>query len=114
MNTRTAAVVFSALAQETRLAAFRLVSAAHPDGLPAGEIARSLGVPLNTMSTHLSALVQAHLVESERRGRFIIYRSSRAAWRSLVAFLAATQECADPQISAEIRALIKAADLESA
>lgn len=114
MNTRTAALVFSALAQETRLAAFRLVAAAHPEGLPAGEIARSLGVPLNTMSTHLSALVHANLVESERRGRFIIYRSRTATWRSLVAFLAATQVIADQRISAEIRALIKAAELESA
>ncbi|WP_237154106.1 ArsR/SmtB family transcription factor [Oryzibacter oryziterrae] len=66
----------SALAQDTRLATFRLLVAAEPEGLTAGEIARQLDVPHNTLSTHLAKLAQAGLVTSERRSREIVYRAS--------------------------------------
>lgn len=66
---------FSALAQETRLAVFRLLVRHEPDGLPAGEIARQLAVPHNTMSAHLAVLVRAGLAVSQRKSRSIIYRA---------------------------------------
>lgn len=77
----------SALAQATRLDVFRLLVRHEPDGLPAGEIARELGVPHNTMSAHLGLLGRAGLVRSTRHGRSIVYRAELAAIRELVSFL---------------------------
>lgn len=62
------------MAQASRLAAYRLIVAAAPQGLSAGEIARRLEVPQNTMSTHLAALTRAGLISSERQGRTILFR----------------------------------------
>jgi len=64
---------FSALAQDTRLQVFRLLLGAGPEGLPAGEVARRLGTPHNTMSTHLGILSRAGLVRSRRDSRQVIY-----------------------------------------
>jgi Predicted transcriptional regulator len=58
-----------------------------PDGLPAGEIARRLTVPHNTMSTHLAILSRAGLVEAERQSRSIIYRAKLDAVRALTGVL---------------------------
>lgn len=73
--------MFDALAQPTRLDAFRLLLRYAPFGLNAGDVARLLAVPHNTMSTHLAQLERAGLVASRREGRSIIYtaRSARAA-----------------------------------
>ena len=79
--------VFAALSQPTRLDAFRLLMRHEPDGLAAGEIARLLKVPQNTMSTHLAALAGAGLVQSERRSRSIVYRAAVARIRELASFL---------------------------
>lgn len=78
---------FSALAQTTRLDTFRLLVAREPDGVPAGELARLMAVPQNTMSAHLAILARAGLVSGERRGRSIIYRANLARLRELVSFL---------------------------
>ncbi|MFN3580471.1 MAG: ArsR/SmtB family transcription factor [Pseudomonas sp.] len=78
---------FAALSQETRLKAFRLLVQHEPDGLPAGEIARRLEVPHNTMSAHLSVLAQAGLVVSRRQSRSIIYRASMSRMQEIVRFL---------------------------
>lgn len=56
------------------MAAFRLLVRHEPDGLPAGEVARLLAVPHNTMSAHLAVLVRAGLAVSQRQSRSIIYR----------------------------------------
>ena len=77
-----------ALSQPTRLEAFRLLVKCEPDGLPAGDIARQLDVPANTMSTHLAILSRAGLVTSERRSRSIIYRAHIETLRNLLLFLA--------------------------
>jgi ArsR family transcriptional regulator len=77
----------SALAQRTRLDAFRLLVRHEPAGLPAGEIAASLAVPQNTLSGHLAILAQAGLVTSERRSRAIIYRADLARLGAVVGFL---------------------------
>ena len=78
---------FSALSQETRLAAFRLLIRNEPDGLPAGEIARQLEVPHNTMSAHLATLARAGWVVSERHSRSIIYRANIQHVNEVVEFL---------------------------
>lgn len=64
----------SALAQASRLAVFRLLVRAGPEGLMAGEIAREIGTPQNTMSAHLAILSRAGLITAERAGRAIVYR----------------------------------------
>lgn len=81
----------AALAQPTRLDTFRLLVRHEPEGLAAGEIARALDVPQNTMSTHCAVLQRAGLIMSERRGRSIFYRADIAALKTLMLFLA--QDC---------------------
>ncbi len=78
---------FAALAQGTRLDTFRLLVAREPNGVAAGELARLLGVPQNTMSAHLSVLARAGLVMSERQSRSIIYRANLQRLRELTLFL---------------------------
>ncbi len=78
---------FAALSQDTRLKAFRLLVSHEPDGLPAGEIARQLGVPHNTMSAHLAVLARAEWVVSQRQSRQIIYRASLKQVEEVVQFL---------------------------
>ncbi|QIG46655.1 helix-turn-helix transcriptional regulator [Nordella sp. HKS 07] len=75
------------LAQTTRLEVFRLLVAAEPEGLAAGEIAQALGVPHNTMSNHLAILTRAELVWGERRSRSIIYRASLATLTQALTYL---------------------------
>jgi len=87
METNCAVEALQALAQETRLTAFRLLVEAGPEGIAAGEIARTLGVAPPTLSFHLSALVHAGLVTSRRDGRQVIYAAQFAAMDTLVGFL---------------------------
>ena len=79
MDAHQAIVAFSALAQPTRLEVFRLLMEYEPNGLPAGEIARRIAVPHNTMSTHLAILTRAGLIEAERQSRSIVYRARARA-----------------------------------
>ena len=87
MDSTNALEVFAALSQSTRLDAFRLIMKHQPDGLPAGEVARLLDVPQNTMSTHLAILTRAGLISSERRSRSIIYRAQIDKVREIASFL---------------------------
>ena len=87
MEQEQAILALAALAQSTRLAVFRLLVKYEPDGLAAGDIAKLLAVPQNTMSAHLSVLARADLVMGERKSRSIIYRANLAAFRSLTSFL---------------------------
>ena len=87
MESNHAVDALSALAQTTRLAAFRLLVRHEPDGLPAGDIAEALDTPPNTMSAHLGILARAGLVRGERRGRSIIYRADLDGFRALSLFL---------------------------
>lgn len=77
----------SALAHGSRLAVFRLLVRAGPDGLAAGEIAREIGARPNTLSSHLAILGHAGLVGSRREGRSIIYSADYTAMRALLGFL---------------------------
>lgn len=87
METNSAVRALSALAQDTRLSAFRLLVQAGGEGLPAGRIAQSLGVALPTLSFHLKELVNAGLVASQPVSRFVIYRARFDAMRELLGFL---------------------------
>lgn len=78
---------FAALAQETRLEAFRLLVGCGGNGMAAGEIARALQVPQNTMSSHLASLVNANLLQSNRQGRSVIYTIDPAGTQALLEFL---------------------------
>lgn len=88
-----AAVVraLSALAQDHRLAAFRLLVQAGEDGLPAGVIAEKLGVVASSMSFHLAALAHAGLVTQRRQSRLIIYAANYPAMNGLMGYL--TENC---------------------
>jgi DNA-binding transcriptional ArsR family regulator len=66
---------------------FKLLVKYEPEGLAAGDIARLLAVPQNTMSAHLAVLARAGLVMSERKSRSIIYRANLAAFQSLTSFM---------------------------
>jgi DNA-binding transcriptional ArsR family regulator len=77
----------AALAQPTRLAIFRALVSRVPDGLPAGEIARQLAVPHNTLSAHVAVLTRAGLVFGERRSRSIVYRADIDRLRALNLYL---------------------------
>ncbi|KQM38208.1 ArsR/SmtB family transcription factor [Sphingomonas sp. Leaf10] len=87
MENDLAIVALGALAQGTRLDVFRLLVRHEPTGLAAGEIARQLDVPQNTMSAHLGILARASLVRSERHSRSIIYRVNLDGLRALTLFL---------------------------
>lgn len=87
MDTNTALEGFGALAQDTRLAAFRMLVVAGPDGLPAGIIAERLATPANTLSTHLAILTRAGLASARREGRQIIYSADMAGARALIGYL---------------------------
>ena len=87
MENDSAIAALGALAQGTRLDVFRLLVRHEPHGVAAGEIARQLDVPQNTMSAHLSILARAGLVRSERHSRSIIYRADLDGLRALTLFL---------------------------
>lgn len=91
MEATQAIDVFAALSQSTRLDVFRLLMEHEPEGLPAGDIARRLEVPQNTMSSHLGILTRAGLIEPERHSRSIIYRAVVDRVREIASFL--VQDC---------------------
>ena len=82
-----AVAALSALAHEGRLNAFRLLVRAGPEGLAAGEIARRLGTPPNTLSGMLTVLGHAGLVEGRRAGKSVIYSVRFGAMTALLQFL---------------------------
>lgn len=87
MDSVSAVAALGALAQEHRLALFRLLVQAGEIGMPAGAIADALGVANSSLSFHLAQLSKAGLVRQERRHRSIIYRADYAAMNDLVGYL---------------------------
>jgi DNA-binding transcriptional ArsR family regulator len=81
----------SALAQESRMEVFRLLVKAGPEGLAAGDIARTLDVAPNTMSAQLLILSNAGLIRARREGRSIIYSVDFDGTSELLVFL--TEDC---------------------
>jgi DNA-binding transcriptional ArsR family regulator len=107
MDTIAATMALAALAQPTRLDVFRLLVKQEPEGLPAGDIAKTLVVPHNTMSSHLAILDRAGLISSQRHGRSIVYRANLATLQSLTLFL--LQDCCggEPALCASLIESIK-------
>jgi ArsR family transcriptional regulator len=87
MENTQAIDALSALAQTTRLDTFRLLVSREPEGVAAGELARLVAVPQNTMSTHLAILARAGLVLGERQSRSIVYRADLERFREVTLFL---------------------------
>ena len=87
MDNVEAIAALAALAQPTRLDTFRLLVKKEPKGVPAGELARLMAVPQNTMSAHLAILARAGLVIGERQSRSIIYRADLVRVREVALFL---------------------------
>jgi DNA-binding transcriptional ArsR family regulator len=81
----------AALAQEHRLAAFRLLVEAGPNGVSAGDLADRLGIPRSSLSFHLNQMMQAGLIVQRRESRSLIYSADFAAMTALVGFL--TENC---------------------
>jgi DNA-binding transcriptional ArsR family regulator len=91
MKTTEAVRALAALAQDTRLAVYRLLVQQGPSGMAAGEIAASLRISPATLSFHLKELSHAGLVVSRQEGRFIFYSADFTAMNQLLAFL--TENC---------------------
>jgi len=109
MDRKKALAILSALSQETRLDTFKLLVRLAPDGLPAGEIAKRLGVLQNTMSAHLGILSRSGLIGAKRNGRIVEYRVDYRAVRGFLAFL--MQDCCrgEPEICLPLFDLVKCA-----
>lgn len=106
MESNQAATILGALAQETRLDLLRLLMAAGPGGLPAGEIATRLGLPNSTLSFHLSALERAGLTQATRQGRHVIHAVRLMGVRSLLMFLTETCCGGRPELCGDIARLL--------
>ncbi|MGZ5957982.1 MAG: ArsR/SmtB family transcription factor [Myxococcaceae bacterium] len=91
MTTSDALAGLGSLAQATRLLVFRLLVRRGPEGLAAGAIAESLGVPDSSLSFHLHQLMHAGLVTQQRRSRQLIYAANYGRMNALVTFL--TENC---------------------
>ena len=87
MDTKPAIAALAALAQESRLATYRLLVQAGPAGLPATRIAEALNVPPSSLSFHLKELSHAGLLLSRQDGRFIIYSANLDTMNALLGFL---------------------------
>ena len=104
-NAQKALAALSALAQEHRLAIFRLLVQAGPEGLAAGDIAEALKIPPSSLSFHLSHLKQGGIVGVERQGRSIIYRADFAAMNGLMAYM--LENCCQGGCAAPVSEQIK-------
>jgi len=93
MDPENAILALAALAQPTRLDVFRLLVQHEPEGLAAGDIAKMLAVPQNTMSSHLSILSRAGLVSAQRFSRSIVYRADLTRLQAVVLFM--LKDCCD-------------------
>lgn len=91
MKTSGVLVALAALAQETRLAVYRLLVEHAPEGLPAGQVAEQLGIPPTSLSFHLKELTHAGLIVPRQDGRFIWYTADLDAMNGVVGYL--TENC---------------------
>ena len=91
MDTLSAAEILAALGHESRLAIFRLLIEAGPDGINATAIGERLDIPNATLSFHLSHLSRVGLIKGERESRFIHYSAAYETMDELIAFL--TRNC---------------------
>jgi DNA-binding transcriptional ArsR family regulator len=102
MEMKTAVTALSALAHQGRLSVFRMLVQAGHEGIPAGEIARRLDVPPNTLSSNLTILSHAGLIDSVRDGRSVIYSARYENMTALLEYL--MEDCCggSPEICASL------------
>ena len=91
MDTKGVLAALAALAQESRLGAFRLLVQTGPQGLAASKIAEHLGIAPSSLSFHLKELAHAGLVSARQDGRFLIYSANFDTMNGLLGFL--TDNC---------------------
>ena len=83
--------MFSAMGTEPRLRIMRLLLAAHPQGMIAGDVGAELDIPASTLSHHLDKLKNEDLVRARRESTFLWYSANIDALQELLGFLYA--EC---------------------
>lgn len=91
METKQVLAALAALAQESRLAAFRLLVQVGPDGMAASKIAEQLDIAPSSLSFHLKELSHAGLIGARQDGRYVIYSANFSTMNGLLAFL--TDNC---------------------
>jgi ArsR family transcriptional regulator len=91
MEIKFVVTALAALAQESRLAIFRLLVQAGPEGLSAGKISETLGIPPSSLSFHMKELAHAGLVSSRQESRYVIYSANFRTMNELLGFL--TENC---------------------
>lgn len=91
MKSEDALVALGALAQESRLAIYRLLVRRGPDGYSPGDLVAKIGIPAPTLSFHLKELQRAGLISLRREGRFLYYSANFDRMRGLIGFL--TEKC---------------------
>jgi DNA-binding transcriptional ArsR family regulator len=91
MENKAAVQALAALAQESRLAVYRLLVQAGPEGLAASRIAEALAIPPSSLSFHLKELSHARLIVPRQQGRFVIYAAHFDTMNALMGFL--TENC---------------------
>lgn len=101
MENKQVIAALAALAQESRLAAFRLLVQAGPGGMAATPIAEQLGIPSSSLSFHLKELTHAGLVTQTKAGRSLIYAADFSAMNGLIAFL--TENCCGGNVCSPVR-----------
>lgn len=107
LKTPHAVVALAALAQDTRLAIYRLLVQQGPEGLSAGAIAERLKLPGATLSFHLKELAHAGMIDSRQHGRFVYYCANYAQMNALIGYLTENccsgQGCAAQPVKAPVR-----------
>jgi len=98
MNAKQAVTALGAVANDHRLAIYRMLVQKGPQGLPAGDIAARLDLPPSSLTFHLQQMRQAGLVTQRRLGRQIIYAADFAAMNGLVSYL--TENCCGGEVCA--------------
>ena len=101
MKSNNVVAVLTALAQESRLAVFRLLVQAGPEGMPATRIAEALKIAPSSLSFHLKELTHADLIVQTKAGRSLIYSANFATMNGLVGFL--TENCCGGNVCSPVR-----------
>lgn len=91
MESEEIVIALTALAQASRLSVFRLLVQAGDEGMSAGRIAETLGIPPSSLSFHLKELQHAGLVKPRQEGRFVIYSAHYQRMNAVLGYL--TDNC---------------------